>query len=317
MLVDGLRLFWLPSIAQVSGNPRNGLPEWVGKGQYYFDEAVGPNAASFVVTAGESLLDIFASEMSRFSSAAIETSVGIARSQMRKSTAWLFIQTYYAAFYAAHSILRSAGISASNFRQNDCSRADAIADALGFSKAPLNSAQFRCQFNSTANRLICTKALGGGVHEQFWRIFDNFLTSVPSRILGSTALTAQDAQSIAVTFDHLRSILRHNGHHNGNWLSAMRNEVTYTQQHAAWFPYGRSRAECDRLFELGKEWLNDPEAINLNSAKRSDAELFVITCAFLVSLAISNTRDMALRCSGGNSFLLHGPVRLLNQTPYR
>lgn len=316
MLVDGLRPLWLPAIAGVSGVPGGRISEWVGEGQYYFDRPVGPASASFVLTPGAELVDIFAAEMSRFLSAAIETSVGITQPGMPKSTAWLFIQTYYAAFYAAHSLMRSVGISASNFKVSECQRADTVAAALGFLSAPLNAAQFRCEYVSVAGRLECTKANGSGVHEQFWRVFDGFLQNAMTRVLQNASLGAADSQDIFSRLEALRSVLTSSGHGAaGNWLSTIRNDVTYKQLHKAWFPYGRSRADCDRLFALQKQWRKAPDEIHLQPPNVIDAERFVLTCAFLVSLAIAVTKDMAARSPSGASFLSGGPLKLLNQAP--
>jgi hypothetical protein len=313
MLVDSLRSLWLPAIANVSGNPTGRLNEWVGAGQYYFDSLVGPASASFVLTPGVTLLDTFAAEFSRFSSAAIETSIGISQSNMPKSTAWLFIKAYYAAFYAAHSILRSVGISASNFQASDCQQADRIADALGFSNAPLNAAQFRCEYLLPIGRLECTKAPGPGIHEQFWRIFNSFIQNASVKVLQNKSLPSLDAQDVFAKLTALNSLLSLNGHKGGNWLSTMRNEVTYRQQHQAWFPYGRSRAECDRLFALQKTWRHKPDSIQLHLIG-NDAEIFIVGCAFLVSLSVAITEDMAQRSRAGHSFLRSGPLKLLNQT---
>ena len=313
MLIDGLRLLWLPAIAGVNGTPSGRISEWVGKGQYYFDSPVGPSSASFVLTPGTDLLDVFAAEISRFSSAAIETSLGITQPGMPKSTAWLFIQTYYAGFYAAHSLLRSVGISASNFKAGECQKADAIATALGFSSAPLTAAQFRCEYTAVAGRLECSKAHGKGIHEQFWRVFDSFLQNAMSQILKNSSLSTQDAQDIFSKLSDLRSVLTLFGHAGGNWLSTIRNDVTYMQLHKAWFPYGRSRADCDRLFTLQKQWRKKPDDILLRPPKPMDAELFVLACAFLVSLSIAVINDMAIRCPSGESFLSPGPLKLLRQ----
>lgn len=261
---------------------------------------------------GASLLDVYASEISRFSSAAIETSFGISRIKIPKSTAWLFIQAYYAAFYAAHCILRSVGISASNLRATQCQKADQIAVALGFSHAPLIAAQFRCEYNVAAGRLDCVKAHGSAIHEQFWRIFSSFLDNAVNQILQFSNLPSADAQEIFDKLNELRRVLKSDGQGGGNWLSTIRNEVTYMQEHKAWFPYGRSREECDRLFGLQKEWLKSPESISINPIGATNTEIFVGACVLLVSLSISTIKDMAMR-SIGRSFLADGPLRLLRQ----
>lgn len=313
MIVDGLRPFWLPTIAEIDGNPTSRLNEWVGDGQYYFDAPVDASTAAFVLTPGSSLLPTFAAEMSRFGAAAIETSAGVSQSPTPKSTAWLFIQTYYAAFYAAHSLLRSFGISATNFRSSQCQKADLIAAALGFSTAPLNNAQFRCEYLSSSSRLACTKAHGSGIHEQFWRIFDGFLVNTLPRILKNPALASQDAQDIFLKLTELRAILRSANHSGGNWLSTVRNEVTYSQQHAAWFPYGRSKGECLHLFKLQEVWRNEPDTIVLSPPKANEAEQFILACGFLVSLSVANAREMALRSPSNRSFLRGSLLKLLNQ----
>ena len=308
---------WLPDLAHVQGAQTGRMSDWVGSGQYYFDSAVSGGRMSFVLKPGDSLTEIFAAEMSRFASAAIETSVGIARPGMPKSTAWLFIQTYYSAFYAAHSILRSVGISATNFRRVDCQKADLVAELLGFSEEPINAAQFKCEYRSVSQRLDCNKASGKGIHEQFWRIFDGFLQSASSNVLQNDALPVEDTQDIFYRLDQIRSVLRSHGYNDGNWLSSIRNEVTYTQQHETWFPYGRSRKDCDMLFKLQKEWRNEPEKIHLRTDASDDPAKFVIACAFLVSLSISIVKDMGSRGIPRKSFLRSGALQLLNQTSER
>lgn len=181
------------------------------------------------------------------------------------------------------------------------------------SNAPLEIAQFRCEHVSTSGRLECPKASGRSVHEQFWRVFDGFLHSAASRVLQNSSLTTADAQDIFAKLTDLRSVLRLNGHNSGNWLSTIRNEITYRHQHKAWFPYGRSRADCNQLFVLQRKWRLEPDAIRLRSPNGgTDAELFVVACAFLVSLSVAVVKDMALRCPSGESFLVRGPLKLLN-----
>ena len=304
---------WLPMVTEVEGTPVGRINEWVGRGQYYFDGPVGPSTVSFVLGPGTNLIDIFAAETSRFCCAAIETSVGIARPDMPKSTAWLAIQTYYSAFYAAHCLLRTAGISASNLYNNECQQADIVATAPGFNNAPLEATQYRCEYLYYQNRLECSKAPGRGIHEQLWRIFGTYLIDAKSRVLNNNSLTNLDAQTIFAKLDELLQILKSNGNNGSNWLSTIRNEVTYRQQHETWFPYGRTKADCNKLFALQGEWLKPPNSIQLKPTKADDLEVFIRTCAFLVSLAVEVTTDMAARNPFNRSFLINGPNRLLRQ----
>ena len=49
------------------------MSEWVRNGEFYFDQPVGPDSMSVVLKPYSTLHDVFAGEISRFSSAAIES----------------------------------------------------------------------------------------------------------------------------------------------------------------------------------------------------------------------------------------------------
>src|SRR4051794_31618972 len=125
MLVDALRPMWLPGLPANTGYSDQRFADWVRAGEFYFDAPVGPDGAVFILKSGTTLQPLFAAEVSRFSTAAIETAQQIKQDAGRpKSLAWLVIQSYYSAFFAAHALLRVTGISCSRFEGSECSRVD-------------------------------------------------------------------------------------------------------------------------------------------------------------------------------------------------
>src|ERR1017187_4136379 len=111
-LADALRPFWLTGLNQVSGHCRKELTGWINDER--FQVYVAPTETSFTLSVSEPLplLQAYAAEINRISIASNETMSSILTTPtVRKSVAWLVIQTYYAAFFAAHSLTRVLGTS--------------------------------------------------------------------------------------------------------------------------------------------------------------------------------------------------------------
>lgn len=111
-LAEAFRPFWLAGLNDVSGHQRKELKGWIN--DEHFQVYVTPTETSFTLNVSESLpvLQAYAAEINRISIASVETMASVlTEPPSKKSAAWLIIQTYYAAFFAAHSIARTLGIS--------------------------------------------------------------------------------------------------------------------------------------------------------------------------------------------------------------
>jgi hypothetical protein len=310
MLVDALRPAWLSGLSNINGFSDSRLVDWFRAGEFYFDHAVGPDSMVVVLKPATTLQSIFASEVSRFSTAAIETAQQISQYEKQpKSLSWLIIRSYYSAFFAAHSLLRVAGDSCTRFEGPECSRVDAIATALGLSAQPLRGGSYRCSYEASAGRVVCRRIGAKGAHEDFWRVFDTFLVETTNGILANSALTQEDQFRSVDKLTELTRVLRSEGCNGGNWLSTIRNQVNYSHRYGVWFPYKNERQYCDDLFRVQSGWKRDPEDIILISSNK--LKRFSLACSFLVSLCRATAIDMASRCSAGRSFLDLTSIRLL------
>jgi hypothetical protein len=310
MIVDALRPAWLSGLSNINGFSDMRFVDWLRSGEFYFDLPVGPDHMIVVLKPSVTLHSIFASEVSRFSTAAIETAQQISQYEKRPiSLSWLIIRSYYAAFFAAHSLFRVTGVSCSRFEGPECDKVNVIATALGFSAEPLRGGSYHCHYEAGSGRIACRRVGGKGAHEDFWRVFDTFLVEIANGILSNAALTREDQFNAAGKLAELNRVLRSDGCNGGNWLSTVRNRVNYSHKYGVWFPYKNERKYCDDLFRVQSGWKMEPELIALTSA--DELRRFLLACSFLVSLCRATTIDMASRCSLGRSFLDLTSIRLL------
>ena len=110
-LAEAIRPFWLAGLNEVSGHCLKEVKGWINDER--FQVYVAPTETSFTLSVSEPLplLQAYAAEITRISVASNETMASILIAPpMRKSTAWLIIQTYYAAF-SAHTLTRLFGTS--------------------------------------------------------------------------------------------------------------------------------------------------------------------------------------------------------------
>ena len=310
MLADVLRQFWLPGIHVVPLGPQSRLADWISTGQYYFDGLVGPETATFVITPGAGLGDIFAGEVLRFASAAFETATQVEQHRAHpRSLAWLIIQSYYSAYFAAHSLIRTTGVACTQFDGKTCSKIAEIADALGMKGAPLTAGSYRCEYNPASGRMEATRPGNKGVHEDFWRVFASFIRRSSDLIISTGTLPVQAAQVASSQLDDLVSVLVLHGCNGGNWLSMVRNQVNYGHKLGTWFPDWPNKSSCDTLFTIQKRWRSDPERIGMTNS--DDMKRFLGACSFIVALCRTTILEMERRSPSQRSLLASMAHRFL------
>lgn len=316
---DAIRPFWIKDLNKITGRQSYSFSDWTITRNYEIYTDIQSN--SFILEISQdlyenTLLKSFAFDCNRMASASFESIQLISQSELRpKSTAWLVIQSYYSAFFAAHSILRMLGISCSQLETQSISRIEEIADLYGYKKGvKIDTGYYRCQYNSTSRKLHCKhlKASGGGSHENFWKTFRNELKELSNQILSQSLIPSADAQNVSTKIDKMCSNLCYQGMNGANWLSFIRNKVNYQHQFGCWFPYESVRKQSvAQLYETSQTWLSDPMDIDLN--RTEDILLFCRTCNFIVSLCRSLVENMSDRCPKGKSksYLADGSIQLL------
>lgn len=316
IIASPLRTFWLPGLHTVSGRVLKGLGGWVLDEEYQIYSSLQPDGFTLSVPSDEALLSALAADISRCSMASFESSYSVVKNDLLpRSTCWLVIKSYYAAFFAAHAVSRILGTAFLQFEAPHAMAVQKIADLFGATNGQkVNKGYYECLFDSAKKELLCKrlKPESGGAHEVFWGIFSTLMDKLSNSVIGAGSSTTANNQQVSAKLADLVDNLGRGSFGKGNWLSIVRNNVNYAHKFGTWFPYSEERPYSARLFDHKKDWLADPMTIDLTSHGDRDLLRFQATCNFLVSLCRVLVSDMATRSPAARSFHVYGSIALLN-----
>jgi len=199
------------------------------------------------------------------------------------------IQAYYAAFYSAHSILRFFGKSFThlepghvNFLKKRC-----ISEA-GYTPK-LSSSYYLIALSPEDRNVSFSNFLDS--HRHLWSCFQNLLQEISSEALAVRA-SEQRRQDLSHWFAQLAEALSERGRHPaGNWLSLVRNEISYKSEHGVWFPFEKSTPGFDMLMAKVKDWRKCSNDLGDPNLVRNDRERFFITAFVIIDLALAIAFD--------------------------
>jgi hypothetical protein len=314
-LSASLRPFWTAGINEVTGNVAGGVPSWLSGEDYQFYAPIEPTLFAVQVSEPRVFLAALAADINRTAVASYETICQVApNSKFPKATAWIVIKSYYAAFFAAQTILRMIGRPYTTIESQHAASVNKIASLHGFLlDSSATNGDYAISFDAERQRVTWKKVDRlRGSHQTFWFFFNREMNKLSDEVLRMTTGSFEENQRAAVKFAELSRNLCHDASPNGNWLSNVRNAVNYRQSHGAWFPY----AGYDRhgKIDLHKcnDWLSDPMAIDLGGQGVGNAQRFQGTCNFIVALCRDLVTDMASRCPTGKSFHSFGWLAIAN-----
>lgn len=313
LATDAIRPFWLSGLNNISGNVTKPLASWFCDEEFQVYDHIQPDSFSLYITTEQALLSAFAFDCNRMAIAAFETISGITQNNsFPKSTAWLIIRSYYAAFFAAHAILRMLGISCSQINTSETSSIYKIADLYGnANEHKISQGYYKCSYDNGKKKLFCKKlsTSAGGVHESFWAEFYQSIKRLSNDILKYVSQTK--VQQVSVKLADLCDNMSYGQCNNGNWLSYIRNEVNYRHLHGTWYPYRNYKNHYEQLHNDCKAWDLDPMGINLRFQKGKELHRFQASCSFVIALCKVLVIDMAGRCPKGKSFHYFGSLAFL------
>lgn len=316
ILGNAIRPFWLPGLNEVSGKHVKGLDGWICDEEYQVYSPVTNIGFVLNVANPEPLLEAYSADINRIAVASFETPNSVIQSPtFPKSTAWLVIKTYYAAFFAAHTFIRMLGTSCFPLDREQINSIATVADLYG--NAPSKSMAgglYRLTFNPTANQLegVHIKRVTAGAHEAFWLVFLERIERLSSEVLTTGVDTLANRQLVSSKLSELASNLCFASSGKGRWLSMIRNAVNYNQKHSTWYPYAGQKPYHQQLFDKKSEWKADPMDVDLISHDGKDLRRFQATCNFIVGMLRTSIAEMVRRCSTGKSFHTYGSVAFLN-----
>lgn len=302
-------------IFEVTSSAESDLKAWVANGYYLLSSALVPSAKNRATefdlrfNQPEKLHISLANDCNRFSQAAIESMWCIGKiNQLPKSAGWASVQMYYAAFFAAHAILRIFGRACSQLEDDHVNKVFQIAGATQLDSG-VASIESGFYFSSIYNNKMKFKKLKDS-HADTWSSFSGLLIWLIDNISNTTGLGRHKLDAITL-ISNIKSAIHKSGAAKGNWPSQIRNKVNYQQTHGVWYPYKGAIHDQEAVLR-NSEWIKNPNTFDL-STNRNDIALLYCLSNSILSLMYQLIK-YGYEHSGKVSLpLKNGTFRLINQ----
>jgi uncharacterized protein (UPF0332 family) len=269
------------------------IKAWVANQHYLLDDDLDSRTFALRVTDITYLIAAFANDCNRMAMATIESTVGLQIDpKMEKSGAWGIIRAYYAAFFAAHSIVRMFGISCSQLEQAHTNKIYEIATLLGRTNNlnKLEKGFYSIRMSTDSTNIYFEKF--NDSHRDTWAIFLSLLDILKINSEHIETLSKYKIEAIDILTKIKQGITRSHCSHKGNWLSKVRNSVNYQHSHGVWFPYERKVVAPLYLDKMAKEWLKSSEILK-STLRNGEIEIFFEVVLMILSLF----RELLLGCT--------------------
>jgi hypothetical protein len=308
-IAEGFRRFWLRDIHLVSGVTSEEFNQWLVRGDFVIPQVNGPADFTIRTFTPSVAKRAIAHDCTRMASAAFETMHGITPVKgFTKSAAWILIRAYYAAFFAAHSLLRSFGTICLQLSGSQVAVLDRIATSFGI--APQNGFDegfYVSTYDGSTDEIHFRKSTAArrGSHEILWETFANKLREVSTALIG----LSPGFRLVGLQLMEIEDALRNNGQTNGTWLSHIRNRANYRHEFGLWFPYSSSQATAERLMRITKKWNSPPEHL-FPIDQSNDVVLHTNLCTMIVSICHAVATDIETHGVGSRCFHSQGSLAL-------
>lgn len=299
-LESSLRLVWAPGIATGRG-ARELTTHKMFSPRLSTVHKVTADSVSMYVGKKQRSLDFMCHEADRFATAAFESLLVDARFERNpRSTAWMLIKGYYAAFFAVHSLLRISGSACTRIASDTAAGINREIALLLPGSPSVTGGLYLLSLRNGGVEIECKRLDSGkgGSHESLWSLLPGFLNDMESRVLALGAVPEEDARLISAISD-LRNLLTRRG--GALWFTQVRNRVNYAHEYGAWFPYINSTTDCDRVKGRFDSWRGPPDE-TLGGMGNDELSQFASACAFLVSLCSTTIKDLSFRSGLGSPF---------------
>jgi hypothetical protein len=263
------------------------LRGWIANPYYYVESADSKTSFVLNVREWEKLNLSLSNDVNRFAIASVESLVGIRRDpRIPRHSAWPIIRAYYAAFYAAHAIVRLFGRS---LTQLDTEHAKILSNnartvgslvgtddfASGFFRLRADPHSKTLHFNAVRDS-----------HADTWHTLYELFVWLREELKRSKGLS----QRILLSDDFLESLiatLTFKGCNRGNWLSSVRNSVNYRFGLGSWFPFESGSGYTAELMERDADYLQEEIDPRFLLGCRNEVHRMFKCCVILVKLCQS------------------------------
>lgn len=285
---------------------------WIANQNYLIDNDLVSNSFTLRTTDTSYLYAAYANDCNRMAMAAIETAAGIqSDSSMAKSGAWGVIRSYYAAFFAAHSIMRMFGISCSQLEQPHTNKIFEIANLVGKtgSLRSLDKGFYSIEIQANSKSVFFNKYKDS--HRDTWARFLALLETLSDESRNVSALSSHKIETIEILSIIKSGITRSRCHDKGNWLSVIRNSVNYQHSHGVWYPYVNKTVAPACIEKMSTEWGKASNELR-SSLNKSDIETFFEVVLMILALFRELLTGCIEKVGSLNKPFADGSMKLLN-----
>jgi len=336
-IVDGLRQLYCDKINRVGSfnKASAGVRQWLFQDTIVFPQSInGTDAIEIITYDLDKPLTSVAYDIQRLSCASLETMSSLKPSENNdKFLAWQLIQMYYAAFYAAHSILKICGMGLTQIDDKAVNNLKKNGRTRGIVIPSLCTGIYCVDINRNNRWMTIYKGKKyDDSHRGLWARFIDFLGVVNGSIVRTDdynnacirlqqlgdcksdsiwdQFSSADAFIVYNRIESFADLLKQNGR---NWLSNIRNNVNYSHQYGVWFPYQNILKDYKRVVSSNKLYMEDPLSDVFVLDNKSEIIKYVLACHFIVSLNREMLIDLSLRHPNSRSFLKNNVIKYLNQ----
>lgn len=257
---------------------------WVSSGKYLVRSVPGPREIKMEINNDYAFSHMLAFDICRMATASFETMENINVVEiLPKSYGWIAIKSYYAAFFAAHSIMRCFGYICSQLERGHIKLLNDYCLAMGLPNTLKPESGFFSGCYDTSTRMFSLKKLNN-THEDTWSLFVHCLAILSVDVLNLNTVSAKK-QVLSSKIDDLIVYMKGGGRFpKGNFLSQFRNSVNYRHEYNSWHPYGKNAIQSEKIVALINNWKCESVPLVCDWNKTKDVFNFFYSCAETVNL---------------------------------
>lgn len=284
---------------------------WIANQNYFFDHDLSATTFSLRASDRNELRQALANDLNRLAGAAFESAAGIGPDpSLPRSLAWGSIRSYYAAFFAAHGLMRLFGTACVQLDDEHVNKIHAAAQAFGKTGGLTSlEAGFFVAYIEPSFDTIKFRRLRDS-HRDTWATLLSVLESIETAIPASTSLRSDKIEASTLLSD-LKVGLTRSGSAKGNWLSLLRNSINYRHSHGVWFPYTKA-ADPTLLESAARAWKAPPSPRSSTTPVADLDSFFEVSSALVALLRELTTSAAALNVPLSPTFA-NGCLKLLNE----
>lgn len=287
---------------------------WISSGKYLVRTISTGSTVEIEINDDHAFHNMLAHDGCRMACAAFETMENIQLTpKLPKSFGWIAIKCYYAAFFAAHSILRSFGYTCSQLERGHIDILNAYGASVGITETLKSEGGFFVGHYNKQNRIFEIKKMKN-THEDTWHWLTTCLKKISNEALQVSGITAEK-QALSAHIGDLVFNLQDGGKLlKGSYLSQFRNAVNYRHEFNSWHPYGKKSIQAEKIMAIIAEWKGEKKTSSHSWKESKEVLKFFNTC---IDIIILNRVLMDLIINNSatkNNFYARWPNKLLNLT---